>query len=54
MKCFYRIYFNLFLIVLVIGDQEESGTNGTEYAHKKGFFFCLFGDGSLYSKTIDP
>jgi len=34
MKCFNRIYFNLFFIALVTGDQEESGTNGTEYAHK--------------------
>ena len=55
MKCFYHIYFNLFFIVLVTGDQEELETNVTEYAHKWFFFFFgLFGDSSLYSKTVDP
>jgi hypothetical protein len=34
MKCFYLIYINLFFIVLVTGDQEESEKNGTEYAYK--------------------
>jgi len=54
MKCFYRICFNLIFIALVTGDQEESGTNGTEYAHKGFFFFCLFDDSSVFSKTVDP
>lgn len=50
MKCLYVIYFVLLFIVLVIGDQEEPGTNGTEYANE---IVYILSDSSFVSKMVD-
>jgi hypothetical protein len=51
MKVFYVIYFALLFIVLVIADQEEPDTNGTEYVNK-GLFMVL-SDSNLLPKMVD-
>lgn len=51
MKVFYIIYLALLFIVLVIADQEEPETNGTEYVNK-GLFMVL-SDSNFMPNMVD-